>query len=378
MAVEIKQIPLTKKELTKFVDFAIDLYKDNDCYVPPLVSDDVNTLRPEGNPAFDFCECACWMAYRDGKPVGRIAGIINSAVNERSDRKDARFGFVDFIDDEEVVDALFETVSQWGRDKGMKNLVGPLGFTDMDYEGMLIEGFDRLGTMATIYNYPYYPKHMERLGFQKEADWVEFLVKVPDEIPEKMRRVAEIVRKRFGLHTVKLTSRKLLAERYGHALFEVINEAYDKLYGYSPLTPRQIDHYIDMYLGLIRLDGVCVIVDKDDKLVGVGISVPSLSRALQKSRGRLLPFGWYPLLKALKFGKTEYVDLMLVAIKPEYQGKGVNALLFENMIPAFQKCGFIAAETNPELETNTNVQSQWEYFDYEQHKRRRSFIKPLY
>ena len=376
MSVEIKQIPLTKKELTKFVDFAIDLYKDNDCYVPPLVSDDVNTLRPEGNPAFDFCECACWMAYRDGKPVGRIAGIINSAVNERSGRKDARFGFVDFIDDEEVVDALFETVSNWGRQKGMDHLVGPLGFTDMDYEGMLIEGFDRLGTMATIYNYPYYPKHMERLGFQKEADWVEFLVKVPDEIPEKMRRVAEIVRRRFGLHTVKLTSRKLLAERYGHALFEVINEAYDKLYGYSPLTPRQIDHYIDMYLGLIRLDGVCVIVDKDDKLVGVGISVPSLSRALQKSRGRLLPFGWIPLLKALKFGKTDYVDLMLVAIKPEYQGKGVNALLFENMIPAFQKCGFIAAETNPELESNTNVQSQWESFDYEQHKRRRSFIKP--
>lgn len=377
MAVEIKQIPLTKKELTKFVDFAIDLYKDNDCYVPPLVSDDVNTLRPDKNPAFEFCEAACWMAYRDGKPVGRIAGIINSAVNRRSGRRNARFGFVDFIDDAEVVDALFNTVSDWGRQKGMDHLVGPLGFTDMDYEGMLIEGFDRLGTMATIYNYPYYPAHMERLGFQKEADWVEFLVKVPDEIPEKMKRVSDIVRRRFGLHTVRLTSRKLLAERYGHALFEVINEAYDSLYGYSPLTPRQIDHYIDMYLGLIRLDGVCVIVDKDDRLVGVGISVPSLSRALQKSRGRLLPMGWLPLIKALKFGKTDLVDLMLVAIKPEYQGKGVNALLFENLIPAFQKCGFKAAETNPELESNSNVQQQWEYFDYEQHKRRRSFIKPL-
>lgn len=377
MAVEIKQIPLTKKELTKFVDFQIDLYRGNDCFVPPLVSDDVNTLMPSGNPAFDFCECACWMAYRDGKPVGRIAGIINKTVNQRTGQQNCRFGFVDFIDDEEVVDALFATVSQWGRDHGMTHLVGPLGFTDMDYEGMLIEGFDRLGTMATIYNYPYYPRHMERLGFKKEADWVEFLVKVPTEIPEKMRRVSEIVRKRFGLRTVELTSRKLLAERYGHALFEVINEAYDKLYGYSPLTPKQIDHYIGMYLGLIRLDGVCVIVDKDDNLVGVGISVPSLSRALQKSKGRLLPFGWWPLIKALKLGKTEYVDLMLVAIKPEYQGKGVNALLFENLIPAFQKCGFIAAETNPELETNSNVQQQWEYFDYEQHKRRRSFIKPL-
>lgn len=377
MSVEIKQIPLTKRELTKFVDFAIDLYKDNDCYVPPLVTDDVDTLRPDKNPAFDFCEAACWMAYRDGKPVGRIAGIINSVVNERTGQKNARFGFVDFIDDEEVVDALFEAVSQWGCSKGMTSLVGPLGFTDMDYEGMLVEGFDRLGTMATIYNYPYYPKHMERMGFEKEADWVEYLVKVPDEIPEKMKRISDIVRTRYGLHTVKLTSRKLLKERYGHALFDVINEAYDKLYGYSPLTPRQIDHYISMYLGLIRLDGVCVIVDKDDKLVGIGISVPSLSRALQKSRGRLLPMGWLPLIKALKFNKTDYVDLMLVAIKPEYQGRGVNALLFENLIPAFQKCGFIAAETNPELETNSNVQQQWAYFDYEQHKRRRSYRKSL-
>lgn len=359
------------------MDFQIEHYKGNDCFVPPLVSDDVNTLRPECNPAFDFCQCACWMAYRHGNPVGRIAAIINNSVNERTGRKDGRFGFVEFVDDAEVVDALFDTAAQWLRDQGMQSMVGPLGFTDMDYEGMLVEGFDRLGTMATIYNYDYYPRHMERMGFEKEADWVEFLVKVPDEIPEKMRRVSDIVRRRFGLRTVELTSRKKLKDRYGHALFEVINEAYDKLYGYSPLTPRQIDHYINMYLGLIRLDGVCVIVDKDDNLVGVGISVPSLSRALQKSRGRILPMGWLPLIKALKFNKTEYVDLMLVAIKPEYQGKGVNALLFENLIPSFQKCGFVAAETNPELESNSNVQSQWEYFDYEQHKRRRSFIKPL-
>lgn len=377
MSIEIKQISLAPKELTKFVDFQIKHYEGNDCFVPPLVSDDVNTLCPDKNPAYDFCKCACWMAYRDGLPVGRIAAIINTAVNERTGRKDGRFGFVEFIDDDEVVDALFATASDWLRHEGMDHIVGPLGFTDMDYEGMLIEGFDRLGTMATIYNYDYYPRHMERMGFVKEADWVEFLVKVPDEIPEKMKRVSEIVRRRFGLHTVELTSRKKLKEQYGHALFDVINEAYDKLYGYSPLTPRQIDHYIDMYLGLIRLDGVCVIVDKDDRLVGVGISVPSLSRALQKSKGRIFPMGWLPLIKALKFNKTEYVDLMLVAIKPEYQGKGVNALLFENLIPSFQKCGFVAAETNPELETNSNVQSQWEYFDYEQHKRRRSFIKPL-
>ncbi|MDE6165719.1 MAG: N-acetyltransferase, partial [Muribaculaceae bacterium] len=278
MSVEIKQIALTKRELKKFVEFANDLYKGNDCYVPPLLTDDVNTLRPEGNPAFDFCESACWMAYRDGKPVGRICGIINKTVNERTGRRDARFGFVDFIDDEETVDALFATVEAWARAKGMNSIVGPLGFTDMDYEGMLIEGFDRLGTMATIYNYEYYPKHMERMGYVKDADWIEFQMKVPKEVPEKMKRVCEIVRQRFGLKTAKLTSRKKLKEQYGLKLFEVINEAYDQLYGYSPLTARQIDHYIKMYLDIISLDSVCVIVDKDDNLVGIGISMPSMSR----------------------------------------------------------------------------------------------------
>ena len=377
MAIEIKEIPLKKKELKKFVQFGIDHYKGNDCYVPPLILDDVNTLLPSENPAFDFCKAAAWMAYKDGKPVGRIAGIINTAVNERTGKQDVRFGFVEFTDDPEVSQALFDTVEQWGKSQGMTSMVGPMGFTDMDHEGMLIEGFDRLGTMATIYNHPYYPRHMERMGFQKDADWVEFLVKVPDAIPEKMHRIADIVRKKYGLKTVHFKSRKQLKETYGQALFDCINEAYDKLYGYSPLTDRQIQYYIGLYLGLIRLDGVSVIADKDDKLVGIGISLPSLSRALQKARGKLLPFGWIPLLRDLKTKHTKIVDLLLVAIKPEYQGKGVNALLFDDLIPTFQKCGYIAAETNPELESNSNVQSQWAYFDYEQHKRRRAFRKPF-
>lgn len=377
MSVEIKQINPTPRELKKFVQFGIDLYKDNDCFVPPLVMDDVNTLNPKKNPAFDFCESAYWMAYRDGKPVGRIAGIINNTVNSRTGKKDLRFGFVDFVDDPEVSDALFAAAEQWGRDKGMDSIVGPLGFTDMDYEGMLVEGFDRLSTMATIYNYPYYPEHMERMGFEKDADWVEYFIEIPDTIPDKMVRIGNIVRQKFGLHTVELTSRKKLKEQYGQKLFEVINEAYDKLYGYSPLTQKQIDHYIGMYLDLISLDCVCVIVDNDDNLVGVGISMPSLSRALQKSKGKLFPLGWIPLLKALKGKATDIVDLLLVAIKPEYQGKGVNALLFEYMIPAYHKHGFKHAETNPELESNSNVQAQWGYFNYEQHKRRRSFRKSL-
>ncbi len=377
MSVEIKQIALTKKELKKFIAFANELYKGNDCYVPPLLSDDLNTLRPEGNPAFDFCESACWMAYRDGKAVGRICGIINKTVNQRTGNKDARFGFVDFIDDDEVVDALFATVEQWARAKGMTSLVGPLGFSDMDNEGMLIEGFDRLGTMATIYNYPYYPKHMERMGYKKDADWVEFLMKVPADVPEKMKRVCEIVRKRFGLKTAQISSRKELKDRYGHKLFNVINEAYDQLYGYSPLTTRQIDHYIKMYLDIINLDSVCVIVDESDELIGIGISMPSLSRALQKSGGKLFPMGWLPIIKALRGKGTDIVDLLLVAIKPEFQSKGVNALLFEYMIPRYNKLGFKYAESNPELETNSNVQKQWEYFDTTQHKRRRSFRKDL-
>lgn len=378
MSIEIKQIPLTKKELKKFVQFGTDLYKGNEFFVPPLLMDDVNTLSPGKNPAHDFCDTACWMAYKDGKPVGRIAGIINHNVNKRTGHKNARFGFVEFIDDPEVSAALFNAVEQWARNNGMTTISGPQGYSDMDYEGMLVEGFDRLSTMATIYNYPYYPDHVESLGYKKDVDWVEYFVEVPDRVPEKMARIAEIVRKKYGLKTVELTSRKSLKERYGRKLFDVINEAYDKLYEYSPLTDKQIEYYIGMYLDLISLDSVCVIVDNDDNLVGIGISMPSLSRALQKSKGKLFPTGWIPLLKALKGkGTTDIVDLLLVAIKPEYQGKGVNALLFEYMIPRYIKMGFKHAETNPELETNSNVQQQWAYFNYEQHKRRRAYKKDL-
>lgn len=376
MAVEIKAIEPTKKELKKFVKFGIDHYRSNNCFVPPLVMDDVNTLREDKNPAFDFCEAQSFMAYRDGKPVGRITGIINKAVNERTGEKNLRFGFVEFIDDSEVVDALFNAVEQWGKERGMTHIVGPMGFSDLDHEGMLIEGFDRLGTMATIYNYPYYPAHMERLGFQKEVDWVEYLIKIPDGIPEKHRRIADIVQRKYGLKILRFTSRKKIKDEYGKALFELINEAYDGLYGYSPLTPRQIDHYIDLYLGILRLDDISVIVDKDDKLVAVGISIPSFSRALQKSRGRIFPLGWWHLLKSLR-AKVDTVDLLLVAVKPEYQSKGVNALIFADLIPRYIKTGYKQAESNVELEGNENVQKQWEYFEREQHKRRRAYKKAI-
>lgn len=375
MAIEIRKID-TKCGLKKFVKWGIDLYKDNDCFVPPLVMDDVNTLDPKNNPAFDFCESIYFMAYDNGKPVGRIAGIINNVVNEKTGKKTLRFGWVDFIDDPRVSEALFRAVEVWGRSKGMEEIVGPLGFSDMDPEGMLVEGFDQEGTMATIYNYPYYPKHLEAMGFEKEADWVEFRMTVPDGIPERYQRISDIIKRKYELSTPKYTSAKKLVKDYGQEIFQLINEAYSELYGYSPLTPRQINRYISMYIPVLRLDNISLIVDKDKKLIGVGIAMPSMSKALIKCRGRMFPFGWIHLLKALR-GQNDVVDLLLVAVKPEYQSKGVNSLLFTDLIPCFINNGYKYAESNPELELNQKVQSQWGYFETRQHKRRRAYRKPL-
>ena len=378
MAVEIKKISKDIKSLRKFVQFGTDFYKNNPYFVPPLRSDDVDTLNPQKNPAFDFCESEYFMAYKDGKAVGRIAAIINHQVNEKENKKVVRFGFVEFTDDYEVSHSLFDAVAEWGKSKGMNAILGPLGFTDMDHEGALIEGFDQLSTMATIYNYPYYQAHYEKYGMSGKADWVEFKMTVPESIPEKHLRISEIVKKKYGLKTVKYTSRKRLVEEVGHPFFALINEAYNDLFGYSPLSDRQIDHYIKIYLPMLRLDHLSIIKDSDDNLIGMGVAIPSMSRALQKSHGRMLPFGWYHLLKAMYANKTDIVDLLLVAIKPEYQSKGVNALLFTDLIPTFQKCGYKYAESNPELETNQKVQSQWQYFETQQHKRRRAFVKDIY
>ena len=375
MAIEIRKID-TKGGLKKFVKWGIDLYKGNECFVPPLVMDDVNTLDPKNNPAFDFCESIYFMAYDDGKPVGRIAGIINNVVNEKTGKKTLRFGWVDFIDDTRVSEALFRAVEVWGRSKGMEEIVGPLGFSDMDPEGMLVEGFDQEGTMATIYNYPYYPKHLEAMGFEKEADWIEFRMTIPDGIPERYQRISDIIKRKYELSTPKYTSAKKLVKDYGQEIFQLINEAYSELYGYSPLTPRQINRYISMYIPVLRLDNISLIVDKDKKLIGVGIAMPSMSKALIKCRGRMFPFGWIHLLKALR-GQNDVVDLLLVAVKPEYQSKGVNSLLFTDLIPCFIKNGYKFAESNPELELNQKVQSQWGYFETRQHKRRRAYRKPL-
>ena len=376
MAIEIREIKPTRKEIKKFSMFSTNMYKDNKYYVPDLLMDNLDTFNPAKNPASEFCDSKLFMAYRDGKAVGRVAGIINRVVNEKCNEKNVRFGFIDFVDDEEVSSALMAAVEDWGRSQGMDHIVGPLGFTDMDPEGMLVEGFDQLGTMATIYNHPYYQQHIEKLGFERETDWVEFKIVVPDVIPEKMVRICEIVKKKYNVRNIKYTSAKALVKDYGQAIFQLINEAYSQLYGYSPLTPRQIDHYISMYLPVLRLENVSLIVDADNTLIGVGIAMPSMSKALQRSRGKLFPFGWYHLLKGLK-SKNDVVDLLLVAIKPEYQSKGVNSLLFNDLIPCFRKNGYKYAESNPELDDNQRVQLQWQYFETTQHKRRRAYKKAL-
>lgn len=373
MSVEIKKVT-TKSELKRFIRFNYEFYKDNPYSVPDLYDDMLNTFSPKKNAAFEFCEADYFLALRDGKIVGRVAAIINRRANETWNRKTVRFGWIDFIDDMEVSTALIDTVKQWGKKRGMTEIEGPLGFTDMDAEGMLVEGFDQLSTMATIYNYPYYPQHMERLGLSKSADWVEMKIYVPDAIPEKHRRISEIIAKRYNLHIRKLKSKKEVRQSgVAHDIFRLINDAYTPLFGYSRMTERQIDQYVNMYVPVLDLRMVSIVENEQNEIVAVGISMASLSRALQKAKGRLLPFGWYHLLKALMWKRPKVLDLLLVAVRPDYQGKGVNALLFTDLIPVYKELGFEYAESNPELEMNEKVQNQWQYFKTEQHKRRRCF-----
>lgn len=375
MSVIVREVS-GKKELKKFVKFHLDLYKDNPYHVPGLIQEEMMTLDKQKNPAFEVCDAIYFLAYREGKVVGRIAGMINRRSNETWNQKYARFGFIDFIDDEEVVNALFEAVEAWARRQGMEAIQGPMGFTDLDHEGMLIEGFDQLGTMATIYNYPYYPKHIERLGYVKDQDWHEFKIYIPEGIPEKHQRIGEIVKKKYGLKTMKFTRTKDIMP-YAQKVFETLNASYAPLYGFAQLTQKQIDYYINMYIPMLRLDLVTLIVrEEDDAVVGFGISLPSLSKALQKAKGRLFPFGWIHLLKALKT-KPKVIDLYLTGVLPEYQNKGVNALLFNDLIPVYKSVGAVYAESNPELESNNAVQAQWDYFKREHHKTRRAYIKNL-
>ena len=379
-SIQIKRVE-TKKDLKRFIEFHYDLYKGNPYDVPNLYSDEVNTLSKNKNAAFDFCEAEYYLALKEGKIVGRVAAIINHKANEKWKKKDVRFGWIDFIDDIEVSRALFKAVEEYGRKKGMNDIVGPLGFTDMDPEGMLTWGFDKLGTMATIYNYEYYPQHMEKLGgWEKDNDYVEYYLVVPEKSPEKYTKIAEMVEKRYNLHVRKLTKKDIFQGGYGKKLFDLINLTYSDLYGFSELTDRQIDQYVKMYFPLADLNLVTVIEDgnKDNQLAGLGITIPSLSRALQKCRrGRLFPFGWWHLLRAIKFHKTDGVDLLLMGFLPEYRSKGANALLFADLIPRYVNYRFKWGETQVEMESNEGVQSQWGPLDPINHKKRRCYRRSL-
>ena len=374
MAVTIKKVT-TKKDLKTFIRFNYELYKNNPYSVPDLLDDMVNTFNPKKNAAFEFCEADYFLAYKDDKLVGRVAAIINHRANETWKKNEVRFGWIDFVDDLEVSKALLDQVEAWGKERKMEAIVGPLGFTDLDAEGMLVEGYDQLSTMATIYNYPYYPEHMEKHGFQKEADWIEFKLTVPEKLPEKFVRISEIILQKYKLKIKKLTHKELKEKNYGQRIFDLINEAYSPLYGYSKMTQGQIDQYIKMYLPLIDLRMVSLVEDENGELIACGLSMPSLSVALQKAKGKMFPFGWFHLAKALFVKKPEVLDLLLVAVKPEYQSKGVNALLFYDLVPIYNQMGFKYGESNPELELNKKVQAQWSAFESVQHKRRRAFKK---
>jgi hypothetical protein len=375
MAITIKQVT-DKATLRKFVVFNQELYRKCEYHVPDLIDDEIMTLSEDKNPAFEFCESIYFLAYdENGKIVGRIAGIINHKANEVWNQQYGRFGFVDFIDNEEVSDALFGAVEQWAKDKGMNGIQGPLGFTDLDHEGMLVEGFNLLSTMVAPYNYPYYHKHLTRLGYGKDIDWHEFHIQMPEEIPERHRRISEIVMQKYGLKIKKFKKTKEIWP-YARKIFELWNECYQPIYGYSPLTSRQIDYYVKMYIPMLRLELITLVVREDDEVVGLAITLPSLSKGLRKAKGRLFPFGWIYLLKAL-YGKNDVVDLYLMGVHPDYQSKGVNALLFYDLIPIYNRLGYKYAESNLELEDNHKVQSQWKYFDVKQVRTRRAFIKHL-
>ncbi|MBO4519266.1 MAG: N-acetyltransferase [Paludibacteraceae bacterium] len=376
MAVEIKPIQ-SRRELREFIEFANRLYLDCPYYCPPLFFDEMNCFHPDRNPALEVCDYQLWMAWRDGHPVGRVAGIINRRANEKWGVKHVRFGWFDFIDDMEVSHALLDTVAAWGRERGMTAMNGPVGFTDFDHEGLLLEGYDHLAVMASLYNHPYYVKHVDAYGLTKEADWVELQVFPPKEVPQRIKRICDIVRQRSHVHVEKVKNARELVRRFGITYMDVIDEAYQKLYNFQPMTDKQKHYYKDMYFPILNFDFVTLVVNDGGELVGVGLGMPDIAPALRRCGGHLLPFGWYHLLKALKAKRMDSFSFLLIAVRPDYQGQGINALFLEDQIPIINRYGIRKLETTNMLETNTKVIDFFTQFDYRQHKRHRAYIKPL-
>ncbi len=370
---EIREVKTTG-ELKAFVHFPRTLYRGNPYWVPPMYQNVLNTFSPEKNAAYEYSRSRQWLAYRDGQIVGRVAAILSEGHRHRWNQSYMRFGWLDFIDDHAVSAALMEKVEEWARENGCTAVHGPLGFTDMDQAGMLVEGFNEPSTMATIYNHPYYPEHLERLGYRKDTDWIEYEITVPSEPDPKIAKLAGIILRRENLRLVTFTTKKEILS-FAAQIFALFNESYRNLYGYIPLNDKQVAYYTKQYFGFIRPEFVPVVLNATGEMVAFGVTMPSLTRAMQKANGSLFPFGFFHLLRALK--KNDRADLYLIAVKPEYQGKGVNAVLINRINEVFIQNGIRKVESNPELEDNHLVQGQWKHFDTRQHKRRRCYIKHL-
>ena len=369
------KVAQTRREIRDFVLFPTKLYKNDPYYVPDMVGDQINDLMPDKNPAFEYCEARCFLAYREGKIVGRVAGILNKRANEKDDVNYLRFAFFDFIDDPEVTDALYAALADYAKELGCVAIHGPQGFSDMDREGMLVEGFDRLSQFYVYYNHPYYLDHMARLGFVKEVDWVEFLIHIPNEVPPRLAKLTDRVRGHMNLEIRDLSEKGRLPQ-YLRDVFALYNEAYQVLFGMVPLTPKQIEKYTHEFLPLVNNKTTCLVYNDKDELVAFGVGAPSLSRANQKTRGRLFPFGWIPTLRALH-GPNDRLDLFLIAVRPDLKGSGLNLIVVEDLLRKGIKNGVKFAETGPQLEMNKDVLSMWRLFDTDQHKRRRCFIRML-
>ncbi len=373
----------SKRELHDFIRVPYHIYEHCPQYVPDLESSICELFDPQKNPAFEFSHIQPFVAYSLGDdqsaktPVGRIVGIINRKANERWQTRHVRFALIEFVDDQEVSRALVDAVAQWGRSFGMDAIEGPMGITDFDKEGMLVEDFHLTGTMNTIYNPAYYPRHMEALGFRKAVDWLQVRIQVPQEVPARYARTAQYAREQIGLRVIKLTNSDIMKGGYGKKVFDLLNTAYHSIFGFSELSERQVNDFMDKYLKLIDKKLIPVVVNDQEEIVGVAITMGCLSHAMQKAKGRLWPIGWWHLLKAMKWQREESAEMLLVAVRPDYQGLGVNALFFDDLIPIYNQYGFRWAETGPQLEDNVRELSQWKPLNPEFVKRRRCFIKEI-
>lgn len=372
--VTIKEV-ITKKEMNAWVEFPNALYKENEYFVPFLKPDELDTFSKDKNPAYEFCETKLFLAYKEGVVVGRIGGLINHAYNKKWNKNAIRFTRFDFIDDFEVSEALLNAVITWGKERSLTEIMGPMGFTDMDHSGMLVEGFEEFNMSITFYNHPYYLTHIERMGFRKDIDWIEYKINVPKEVDPRIARISERIIQRNGYQVVTYKKRKdLYADAF--EAFKIIDVAFSKLYGTVPLTPAVIKNAIDGYIPVVNLDYICSIKTTDGIIVGFGVLVPSIARALKKSNGKTLPLGIFRLLKALK-GKNDTLEMFFVAVDPAYQTQGLPAILITTLAKNIIKNGVKYCETGPMLEDNTAVHSMWRSFDKRQHRRRRCYIKEI-